>query len=504
MGGTKLSIGLFKPNREIADNMKSFEELEREHQRSPVCVGNPNSPDAYGFLVLAREQSEVVLSSSRSFSYIHDNSGWFELRLNASSGHAILLQNALALDSTVFGFSENAFQERIFPNIVVFGANHISDDARIKSILFSFSSINSFFYYKYFEHFGVHGTEKQDVELLRRLRGKKAVSDFFRPMDIYIVHEPLKSLIKFKVNSRKYSVSTGLRMMGLNGNKIDAKALPVAKIEFDISITIDKAISYVWEWKRLFEQVALQSFNVDRVCVHSRGRPSHEMADVYLPNVASEKTSIHSGDIPFNMWKDRGQLTRVMQEWLSKEDERRLFRVTIARVIERSRNRVSLDDIVSICAAIESLSELQEPSEITLDQVNALAVAAHKVATQNNIAIGVDRIKSLLGMLRNQSLPSRMRLLVKKLEEHVPGSEAKLVLSSAHRLRNIASHGGSIPEITMPEVHPTIQALLSFCVLYDLTTCGIPIKVNEYGYIAAMRNANQAIKELHKLKAYSG
>lgn len=305
--------------------MKSFEELEKENQRNPVCIGNPNAPDAHGVLVLAREQSEVILSSSKPFECVRDDSGWFDLRLNASNGSIILLQNALSLEtsSSYVAFSKSNFQEKIFPNIVIFKANHLPNDALINSISFSFPAIKDFFYYRYFERLGIHDAEKNDLEFLRKLKGKKKVtSDFFCPMDIYLVHKPSKYLIKFQVDSRTYSVFSGLHMFGPSHNKIDIETHPLATIKFNTSTTIDKAINYVWEWKRFFEQVALKPFNVDTLSVHSKGRPLHETADIYLPNVEQNKESVHPGDIPLNKWKDRTQLAKGMQKWLSKEDER--------------------------------------------------------------------------------------------------------------------------------------------------------------------------------------
>lgn len=174
--------------------------------------------------------------------------------------------------------------------------------------------------------------------------------------------------------------------------------------------------------------------------------------------------------------------------------------IAVARVIDRSRKRVSLDDILTMCAGIESLSELEKGSGISAEQIKLLTTAAYETATQQNIEIEHGRINGLFQQLLHQSLPSRLKLLAKQLNPLISDDDVKLFLQVVHRLRNIASHGHDIPEITMPKVLPAVRALLGLCTLYDLTSCSIPIEANKHTNIAAMKCVKEAIDELKRLK----
>lgn len=481
--------------------MKSFEELEEQHQRSPLQVDDPKISDASGLLILAREKSEVVLSSSKPLTHTTDDSGWFDLRVRASNGEIILLRNAVTLETTSYG-ARNAFLEKIFPNIVVFRADHLGKDTRIIAITFSFPALKYFFYYQYFEWLGIHNADQKDLAILKKMRrAHRSRPDFSHPTELYVIHRSPRYLIRFQAGDRKYSVFSGHSSVGPSWNNIEVRTQPFATISFGTSVTIDEAIDHIWEWKRFFEQVSFQPLNVETISANSKGRRPNVSSDIYLPNVSTERADIHPGDIPLNLWKDRAPLSRGMQSWLSKEPERRPFRVAIARVIDRSRERASLDDIVTLCAAVESLTEFQEDSQLSSTQIDVLASAAQTAAVEQGIEVNPDRIRDLLQLLRSQSLPRRLKLLGRKLQPSIPKSDTELVMEVVRRLRTITAHGQSLKEIKLPQVAPAVQALLGMCVLYDLTTCSIPIKAREHSHIMAMKQVSRAIKKLRQLKS---
>jgi len=53
----------------------------------------------------------------------------------------------------------------------------------------------------------------------------------------------------------------------------------------------------------------------------------------------------------------------------------------------------------------------------------------------------------------------------------------------------------------MPKMAPAIEALLGFCVTYDLTTCAIPAQANKELPLLAVRQARRSIIGLKQLKA---
>ena len=107
-----------------------------------------------------------------------------------------------------------------------------------------------------------------------------------------------------------------------------------------------------------------------------------------------------------------------------KDDERRFFRIAVDRVIDRSQKRISLDDILTMCAGIEGLAELNEDSAVGSDQINAVAEAAQKTAQEAGISM--DRLRGVLDLLRHQSLPRRLKLLGRGLESMFGKAEIDL------------------------------------------------------------------------------
>ena len=483
--------------------MKSFNELEKRFQRTAVRGASTNTRSAAGMLLLARDKTEVVLSSSRPLSHHRDDNGWFDLRLRAGNGETILLRNALTVRTTktTYGVSRTAFEETIFPNIVIFNGKQLGEGAFVNSITFSFAALRCFFYYQYFEWISLHRATKTDLDTIKKLRrrGPRGSSDFFRPTELYVLHRPQR-LFTFAANDQTYSAFAGLSALGPSWNNIQVQAQVYATIKFAKSTTIDEAIDRVWQWKRFFEQIALQPFSVDALSVRLKSTSSGIAADVYLPNVGPEDAEIHPGDLPLNRWKDRSQLVNAMRAWLLKDDARRLFRATAARVIDRSRKRISIDDVVSLCAGIESLAELGENPSISPAQIDALAAAAQAAAATHSIEVDSNRIKGVLGLLQHQSLPRRLKLLAKKLQPSVSKRDGELIADAVRDLRKVAAHGQALPKTVHPKIGPAVEALLGLCVLYDLTTCSVPISANESSYIAAMKRVRGAVDELRRLK----
>ena len=88
-----------------------------------------------------------------------------------------------------------------------------------------------------------------------------------------------------------------------------------------------------------------------------------EMADIYLPNSSKKESAnrhrFHPSNVPFNRWEDRDKLAEAMRLWLEREPERQTFRVLLDHVLEERDRRSSIEDVVSLCAAVDSLEELK-------------------------------------------------------------------------------------------------------------------------------------------------
>jgi len=483
--------------------MKSFENLEREHSQSPVRFLESNTVTASGVLVLNGNQSELVLSSSENLEFVHNESGWFNLKLQGANGQTILLQNALTILSSTHHQSQSRpeFTEKIFPNVVVFNAQFLEEEACINRISFSFPAMKFFFHYQFMERFGIHNADitlMETIEILRKKKNRK--SDFSNPTELYIVHHPEDDLLNFEIDGRQYSVSLTTRTNGLAMNQIDVVAEPIGTIAFVKPLKIDEALDFVWEWRRFFEQMAFSPINVTSVSVRSPKSPPYQSSDVYLPNVDKTMCDIRPYEIPLNRRENSNELAKVTREWLLQEDTRRIFRVSLSRVIERSRHCESLDDIVTMCAAIESMSELKEPSSLLPAHIEIISNAAVSEANKHNIAIDSNRIRGVLKLLENQSLPRQLKVLTAMLPAALPKKDVDRVMKVVLDLRKVAAHGHTLPEITMPKIWPTVQALLSICILFDLSTSGVPITTNESSFIVAIKKFREAIDRLNEVE----
>ncbi len=338
--------------------MKSFEELEKEHQQTLVQLDDAHSKQAEGLLQLQQDTTEVRLSTSERFQFSVDENGWFDLRLRENSGAVILLQDAISLGRRrYFGSASKRVEERIFPNIVVFGADHLSDDALVKTITFSFPGIEQFFFYPYFDDVVI---QDQSADLVDKLFSKKRDGlEVFRPVIAFLANLMPDKLMEFEIEDRCYSVSSLFGYSATVGTKLEAFNQPVAKIDYQSSVTINDALEDVWTWKRFFEQVAFTSLSVNKLSVRSEGMEPYAFSDIYLPNVSLIEPEIHPGDVPLNMWKERADLAETMKSWLLIDRKRQLFRTSVSQVINSSKKRVSLNDVVMLCAGLESLSELE-------------------------------------------------------------------------------------------------------------------------------------------------
>lgn len=345
----------------------------------------------------------------------------------------------------------------------------------------------------------------ENLRAIRKLRtNKNRKHDFFRPMDLYLVHTPPR-ILKFKVDNRTYEIEAGLTSKGLGWNGLELKVEPIATIRFDKPTSVDDALIHVWEWKRFYSQVAMEVLMPEAIAARVNRRSRSTELDLYFPNIPTRNETrrgglhLHPGDIPYNLWKDRKELADVMQQWLSKEKERRIFRVALDQVLDRMAIRIDIGDIVSLCGGIESLSELNEGSPISKEDIDKLAKGATRVAQEEKIGVTADRIHGLLGMLRQQSLPRRLNLMSRQLRSVVDKADCKLLTKAALELRTTAAHGRSIAENSMPKIGPTVEGLAAFCALFDLTSCLMPKMANEHSQLYPLQTVVRSINYLRNL-----
>src|SRR5262249_33654172 len=142
---------------------------------------------------------------------------------------------------------------------------------------------------------------------------------------------------------------------------------------------------------------------------------------LYLPNNAEQPPSggqrvqLWAGNAPLNRWEQRDALAKALRSWLAHEPDRESFRGSIENVSRERQRRISLDDVTILCAGIESLVELSSNSGLTKEQVRILADAAVAAASANELPIPEGRVRGLMGSLRHEGLPQKLRALLARM-----------------------------------------------------------------------------------------
>jgi hypothetical protein len=474
--------------------METFRDLEKRYNGSHVHAKDVDTSS--GKITLDRRKSVISLSNLAPVKYREDQNGWFDLRLNGIDGTEILLKNALEIGNYFYGKPHSRVGVDIFPNVVVFNADKLTKSNQVNSISFRLKNFEYFFWYKFIESHFLYKTSPSELSAIRKLQNKRY--DFRRPDNIYIVRARQK-ILQFKIKDKSYEISAGLSTRRSGATRLVIKTLITARINFTKPCNISDAINFVWAWKRFFAQVAMDPLPLEGISCRAL-RTRYPEAAIYLPNAARNKARgsrvpFHPGDPPFNQWKDRSKLAAVMRSWLLKSDERRQFRSLVDRVVENMNERTALEDLVTLCAAIEGLSELDQGGIISDENIDTLVDGAGRAAATANIQVPVDRIRGLLTMLQHQGLPNRLKLLMGRLDKLFSTDDQKLVASKVLSLRNIAAHGRSISDSVVPKVRPAIEALASICVAYDLISSGLPSETHDRP-INAVRRTRDAIAAL--------
>ena len=176
---------------------------------------------------------------------------------------------------------------------------------------------------------------------------------------------------------------------------------------------------------------------------------------------------------PLDGWKERRILARVMQGWLSRQEERRTFRANLESVVLELNEVASLDHIVLLCAGIESLSEFDSVSPYSSEDIEVLVNGAATAAGAVGVEVDVRRLRGLLGSLRKENLPRRIRALGEVIESLVP-RDWENVVGPTQKIRNALAHGNRGLEQFMPKLSDTTRALAGMCVIWDQETSGLP------------------------------
>lgn len=489
--------------------MRSFEELEEKYAQLSVHGKSRIS----GFLKLAGRSTEAELSGPKPFAFQKDESGWFDLDLEAKDNNRVLLHDVVVLRSDVPWIKLRRHHATLYPNFVIFNSQFLRRDRKIHKIAFRLDLFKNFFHYQSLEWHPAGRSDSDVMNTITKLReavksrndgkGYEREYDFDDPHDIYVLHRVPRP-ISFEANRNTYEVWFGSKVhAGINGVQLDA--MPTAIIRFGTPVPMDHALDALWEWRRFFSQLAMERLEPNAVAARSKGVRGRSMADFYLPNVRVEKerrgrSRLNPGTAPYNTWNERAKLADLMREWLNREKSRKSFRVLLDHVLNVRLERVSFEDIVSLCSAVDGLEELSSRTDLSKDALRAMAAAAFEAGQRTGLNVDHDRISSVIGMLKNRSLPDQLRALFACVVDVLDGPNQKLLLASVMELRTIAAHGGAILESSTPKLAATVDALAAICVLFELTTSGVPLAADKRPPLVAIGQLTESMARLREIK----
>ena len=474
----------------------TFAELEKRAKDLPVRLGDDIDQIGYGTLSLNCRQSRLVLCSKTAVTEQGDASGWFDIQLNTGDGSKIWLHHCVGLGMSRSHHPNAESVHTIFPNILVFDAENLTADNQVRTVSFQLEGLSDAFLYKFIDSHGpkIPGRNgRRKVKALERLVPKD-----FKIDEILVVHS-LPQPVVFFVKGRRYSIFFGgHRSVGWSTAAIGA--IPILTIDFERSYPLDFVMDEVWAWKRFFSQLMMRPLSVCALWIRSSGRSKRRVASIYLPNEQALNKSWRVSSTFLRTWEERRILTSVMRNWLKREPDRRVFRVSIDQIIESSVEENHKTDIVAVCSAIEGLQELRSRSSITKGNIKKLVDAAYHAAISESISLTEAQIQGALGTLRAESLSTKLARMLAVLEKTATDEMFNVLIDGSRKLRNSVAHGRGLHETSAPLARSLVDGLLSAAVQFDLFTCGAPTRSKAGQISNSMVRLLEALRHIEALK----
>lgn len=484
--------------------MLTFETIERDYSTAHVRVAGREG--LAGVLRVAKRSTTIDLLCSEFFHFSRGENGWFDIEMIGPSGQKILAHNAISTGSgNYFGeTSEVTHFASIIPNIMIIGPA-ADRDGLVKSVHFRMKKFGVFFDYEYTETLQCSKmSEKQRDELLSLRYDPHVSRDFSAPSQIFLVHE-LGNIIEFYVEGLSYKIWMGGkgRIGGIHSVEFDV--YPSASIQFDEPVHIDDALEKVWDWRRFFVQLSMQNLNFDAIGVATDDIASTPVSSVYLPNLDVSEfdqsyNDLHPARIPLNQWSERDALSRAMQDWLLKQNGRQAFRSRLDKVIRNMNHCIDQMDLIELSSGIDSLSELDCKATFPDGLMDAMVQAAQNTATAAEVEIESSRLRGVLSQLQRRSLAEKIKELGRRALPDANPDDISLVVRTARKCRDDAAHRGVVSEQRQARIGPTVEALASMCVAFDLRDAGVPIRASATSECAWKRRFQRAVMELREIE----
>lgn len=204
-----------------------------------------------------------------------------------------------------------------------------------------------------------------------------------------------------------------------------------------------------------------------------------------------------------NRWSERHQLESTMRLWLEREEERKVFRAGIDRVLTGRGGRVRINDIVDLCAAVESLPTSVAGNPLEKQVRKRMAQAAWDILKEDRQDIGVKQVSGALSVLGRPSLRDRLQALATQLTPQLQDEELSSALDRIVRYRQAGAHGLKLTQETDLYSIAVTEFLAALCVLFDLGSCGVPNTTKSGGAIYPGEWLHRGLTELRMLQEHA-
>jgi len=481
--------------------MKNFDKFHGNVFNDDISVFKVDSENEIsGTLKLDGGNTVADLFSKKAIGLNTTEEGWFNLDLykdhKTKGEDKILLHDALVMGGPRFLREVGLARTKVFPNMVIFDAQCLTEDFRLSKVSFSLEKLSYFFWFSEIEQHSFWGADNSvTMGIVDAARGTTKAYwderdegygsreyDFNDPQDLYIVHRAPDEL-KFEVGNHNYHIWMG-RYGSMPRGGIDSRAQPQLDIKFDKLISIDEAMQEVQSWHWFFNQVAFEKLDLMNLSATASENPEDGSADFYMPNYVTYKekgrTCFHPSHAPFAAWRDREKLLAFLSAWLTHSTKRCNFRLMLNGTLEGRDSQDSTEQIGRLCAAIDSLREIESPDKIDKDIISEMSAAATTRASELGIEVPRGRTKGLLGSLNRPSLKYKISFIAQRAKIEVEPDKLALFIRKVIELRQVSAHGSNSTGNLLPIAYPISEALKAMCVLFDLSTSSEGIEDFEF------------------------
>lgn len=427
---------------------------------------------ATGVLKLDGEKTEVVFTTETKLNFDLDDDGWFQLEIEDCFGFSVLL-----VDAFISGGSRSfkKRQTKIFANYIIFNSENLSRSKKVKLVRFCLEGFNNFFAYNISTNIYL-STKRQSKNISKFIQSETGKNLNLVSQLVAIKRYPTP--ISFDAESAKYSFFMGGTYNTLGASEFKITQEPEAIITFTKTKSLREAIDNMSDWRNYFCQIAMRDLRTVSVSVE-KANSKHSRCPVYIPNLdelnlRGNVVSIHSSDIPLNIWEDRHKHKKVMEKWISFGAIRRTYRLKLNGVIKRYKKIYSPNDVLELCAAVESLQNLSSEKILSADQFKL--VKASLLTTLNEFETSqADKeiLVSSLSKRRPVSLKSNLECFLGEIEFQMEAKYKKEFIKYVLKIRNHTAHGHASSVEYQPLLLCIRNLLLSLCVLYELNSCGL-------------------------------